>query len=358
MLFIPTLDWQDNYRKDRSGLYQAIISLPEQIASTCEEICELKLPVSYKQVNKIVLLGMGGSALGARAANGLLEDRLKVPLIIQNDDHLPAFVDEKTLLILSSYSGNTDEVLQVAHEAEKTKAQLFVIAHGGKLKEWAIKKEVPYYGMERLANPGGQPRMAVGHSIMGLIDLLRVLGLVEMEDREIEGAVEKLKSLVERWKKEVKLAKNPTKKLAMSLLGKGVIMISSRHLRGAAYVFKNQLNENAKTFAARFELPELGHHLLEGLTYPLELKGELMFLLFDSALYDEGIRRRVKIVQDIVGQQGHELIKLVPESENRFCQMWEVILFGEFVSFYLAILNGLDPTPIPWVDYLKKRLEK
>ena len=134
--------------------------------------------------------------------------------------------------------------------------------------------------------------MAVGHSIMGLIDLLRTLGLVEMDDKEIEGTVEKLHGLADRWKKEVRLVKNPAKKLAMSLRGKGVIMISSRHLRGAAYVFKNQLNENAKTFAARFELPELGHHLLEGLTYPLELRGELMFLLFDSTLYDEGIRKK------------------------------------------------------------------
>lgn len=357
MLFIPTLDWQRSYKKDKSGLYEAILALPEQIKATVEEIELLKLPADYKKISNILVVGMGGSGLGAIVAHGLLSEKMSVPLSLVNDYHLPGYVDESTLVVFSSYSGNTIEVLTAAAEVKKTKAKVLVIASGGKLKDWAVKNGYPLYGMSKLINPGNQPRMALGHSLMSLLSVINQLGFASISESEILESVEKLRSLVERWGRKKLTAVNPAKQLAQRLKGMGVVMISGRHLKGAAYVFKNELNENAKTFATRFEIPELGHHLLEGLGFPLEIKGGLTFLLFDSDLYEESIRKRLSITEEVVGKQGHDVVKLVPEGKSALCQVWEVILFGEFVSYYLAILNGVDPTPVPWVDYLKKRLD-
>lgn len=357
MLFTPTLDRKSPYRKDKSGLYDSITSLPQQIQATYEEIKQLKLPKSYRQVNKVVLVGMGGSALGGRVVATLLEDCLQVPLIVHNDYHLPSYVNQETLVILASYSGNTEEVLSAASEIEASKAKTVVIASGGKLKNWVTENKLPSYSMQNLVNPGNQPRMAVGHSVMGVMSILNKLGLAKINQADINATIKKLNTQIDKWKKESKTKNNQAKIIAQKIQGLGVILIAARHLRGATHVFKNQLNENAKTFAARFELPELNHHLIEGLAKPEELKGSLLFLLLDSQIYDEPIRKRLAISEDMIMQQGHETVHVLVDGESKFIQVWEVILFGEFVSYYLAILNGLDPTPIPWVDYLKAKLQ-
>lgn len=356
-MFKNSIDSAKTYSKDRSNLYGSVISLPKQIQSTWDEMETVKVPNDFSGIRNVLLVGMGGSALGARVATTLLESSLKVPFVIVNDYHLPAFVNETSLVILSSYSGNTEEVLNAADETEKTKAKVMVIATSGKLREWAEEKQLPLYVMQGLVNPSNQPRMAIGHSVMAVLAYLSRLGLVDLTKEKVSDVVNLLGIHIQKWQKEVETKDNQAKRAAEKLLGKGVVLVSSRHLRGAVHVFKNQLNENAKIFAASFDLPELDHHMIEGLVEPAGLKDKMVFMLFDSGLYEEPIKKRLGITEEIIHKQGYQTLRVMADGKDEFEQVWEVILFGEFVAFYLALLEGFDPSPIPMVDYLKERMK-
>jgi hypothetical protein len=152
-------------------------------------------------------------------------------------------------------------------------------------------------------------------------------------------------------------ANNPAKQLALSLKNKQAILIASEHLTGSAYIFKNQLNESAKNFAALFEIPELNHHLLEGLAFPETNKQTLAFLFFLSDLYYSRISRRHQITMDIIQKQGIPALSFKPTAATHLTQAFETLAFTSYVALYLSILNQVDPGPNPWVDLLKNELK-
>ena len=133
-------------------------------------------------------------------------------------------------------------------------------------------------------------------------------------------------------------------------------MVASEHLFGVAHAFKNQLNETAKTFACLFDLPEADHHLLEGLGYPEAAKAFLHFLFFESGVYFGEVKRRYSLTQEVVGKQGVSFTNYHLTAYRKLPQIFEVLILGSFVSFYLALLHEVDPAQIPWVDYFKAKL--
>jgi glucose/mannose-6-phosphate isomerase len=146
------------------------------------------------------------------------------------------------------------------------------------------------------------------------------------------------------------------KRLATLLLNKLIILVASEHLVGAAHAFKNQLNENSKTFSALFDLPELNHHLLEALANPKGAKPFLQFLFLNSSLYSPDIGKRYPVAMEVVEKNNVAANSFECFSQSKLEQIFELLTLGEYVSFYLAMLYGLDPTPIVWVDYFKKKL--
>jgi len=356
-MFKHTLDRQNSYKLDASNVYGSVTALPRQIMSLWEETKGIKIGKACRLVDNIVVVGMGGSALGARVIESMDRDVLKLPMSIVNGYHVPAYVDERSLVILSSYSGNTEEVLSAAREADERKANVLVVATGGKLVEFADEKKWPILKLSDSFNPSKQPRMAIGMSVMAQLMLLAKCGHVTIDEDEVNAVVLNLRSQQKHLGVEIPFKSNPAKQLADKLKEKAVVMIAADHLTGAVHVFKNQLNENAKTFAARFDLPELNHHLLEGLGFPKMLKNVLHFVMFDSELYEPVLRKRLSLTEEVIMKQGYAVTKIKAEAESELNQVWETIAFGEFVSFYLAMLHRLDPAPIPWVDYFKKKLE-
>lgn len=304
------------------------------------------------EIRNVVLGGMGGSALYAVFLFSW--PGLKVPFEISRNYSLPAYVNENTLFIASSYSGNTEETLSALDEAEQRKAQIVVLAAGGKLAERAEKSGYPLIRV-----PSGiQPRMSSFYCLSGLIQLFEPLGLVpEGSLRELREAGEWLGQQVNSWVATAPVSNNLAKKLAQELMGKSVVVYSGPKLSPAANKFKICVNENAKTVAWWNQLPEFNHNEFIGWSsHPFEKPYAVVDLRSD--LEHPRVQKRFEVSErllsgkrpapEVVNVQGSTILKQL---------LWAANL-GDFTSIYLAFLNGLNPTPVDLVEKFKTELDK
>jgi len=342
---------------DASNIAGSIEQLGKQCQHAWEESKKLQIPLDYSEVDKVIVCGMGGSALPIRIVEYLFADQLKVPVLVNNTYELPAFADKKSLIVLSSYSGSTEEVLVCAGKAGERGAKIVVIATGGSLVKMAQENNWPCLSIEPKYNPSNQPRMALGYAVVSLMSILAKLELLEAQDKDISDIAEEIEKLNQKWGIVTPLENNFAKELAGQLLDKMPIIFGAEFLRGNIHAFANQLNENAKTFAVSFALPEANHHLMEGLAHP-ETTKDLVFVLFKSNFYHERIQKRLEVTKDVILQNKIKVVEVSLSGKDRLLQSFEVLTLGGWVSFYLAILNGINPAPIPWVDYFKKELSK
>jgi glucose/mannose-6-phosphate isomerase len=338
---------------DKSNLLGSIELLGKQCAEAWRDVRKIKIPANYRRVENIVISGMGGSALGGHIIQSVFADELKVPIEIVRGYTLPAYVGPKTLLILSSYSGNTEETLAAAWMAQKRKAKILGLATGGKLTSFLKNNNYPAYIFKPAYNPSNQPRMGLGYSIMGQIGLLKQCGLLKVEEQETTNA---LKSLSDS--PFIKGRERAAQKFAAALKNKIPAIVASEFLLGNAHVLANQINENAKCFAAYFELPELNHHLMEGLKNPAPNRKNLAFILLNSSLYLPRNQKRYKILKTVLAKNKIKFLEYRPAAKTKFQQSWETLLFGSYLSFYMAMGYNLNPSPVPWVNFFKKELER
>lgn len=341
---------------DRSEVYASIEALPRQCIHAWEENRDLLVPNSYKDVNKIIMTGMGGSGLGARIIESVFASQLKYPLVRVNDYDLPSWADEETLVICSSFSGTTEETVETARQAQDRKCKWMAIGTGETLIKLAKRHRVPYYQIIPTYNPSKQPRLAMGYSVVGQLVMTAKTGIITFNKRQLLSMVKAMEKIIRFCNVEVSASENPAKKMAKEFFQKGVVFVASRHMTGAIHTVKNQMNENAKNFSARFDIPELNHHLMEGLGHPDLNKKYLLFFLVNSSLYPERIQKRMRISKDVVSKCKIPTISWKAEASDKLSQAFELIQFGGFVNFYLVMLYGVDPTPIPWVDHFKTQL--
>ncbi|OGM10399.1 hypothetical protein A2Z67_06135, partial [Candidatus Woesebacteria bacterium RBG_13_36_22] len=323
-----------------------------------EEIDALYIPPDYKNVNNVVVSGMGGSALGARIIDSYIVDTIRLPIEIYNEYHLPNYVNEDTLVISYSYSGNTEETINATYEALKRNAKVFCITTGGDLAMIAKKEKLPSYIFNPTNNPSNEPRMSLGYSIGAYLSLFHKLGFISLDRDSLDDAINFMYRILTEFNENIDSDRNLPYKYAVSFKNYIPILIASEYLYGIAYAIKNQLNENAKTFSFIFDIPELNHHLLEGLQYPLQNRLNLKFLFFDSKIYSERIQKRYKITMDVIEKNGYDYMVYKPISENKLNQLFEVFIFGSLVAYHMSKIRNVDPLVIPWVDYFKKQLAK
>lgn len=342
-------------RLDTQNVYGSVVALPDQCLHAWEEANKVEVPENYKEIENVVMCGMGGSGLGARVIESLYFQKLSKPLVRVNDYHLPLYVNEKTLVFASSYSGNTEETVQNVNEALERKAKILIIGAGGKLIEIAKEKDLPFYQITPTYNPSNQPRMAIGYSIVGQLVLASKAGLLDIEISEIEDAVNVMKQVI--FANDInKNTESESLKYANSMKRKIILYISSEHLTGALHVVNNQQNENAKNLSFDYFIPELNHHLMEGLKHPGANNDNILVIFAESELYSERIQKRFKITEEVVEKNNIKSMIFKNSSGNKLSQVFEVIQFGAFFNFYLSILYGINPAPIPWVDYFKAQL--
>ena len=341
---------------DKSNVYGSVVALADQIKDAWLSFKNLDLPTECSLAENVVISGMGGSALGGRVIKSLLKDRVRIPIEVVTDFHLPSYVNDNSLVILSSYSGNTEETLAAAHDTLKRHAKIFIITTGGKLETLARENNLPLYLIYPKFNPSNQPRTATGYSIVSIMALLARCNFIHLTDEEIGEAEIVVRKFTNEFSVEVKESNNLAKRTAVKLKNNMAILIASEHLVGAAHVMKNQLNENSKTFSCLFDLPELNHHLMEGLRNPAEAKKFWHIIFFESDKYSDEIIKRYPITEEVVAKNDVSYSAYKLRSDKKLEQIFEVITFGSFVNFYLAVLYGIDPAPIPWVDYFKQKL--
>ena len=337
---------------DKENYLGSIQNLPNQISQTWEETKSLNIPASFRDVKNIIVCGMGGSGLGPHIIKSLYSKELKIPFEIIKDYTLPGYINSDSLVICSSYFGQTEEIIAVAQEAKKREAKIIGFSSGGKLQE--VLDGYPFYKFQPKYNPCKQPRAGLGYSIVGLLAILDKLEFIKIDDQDIKNVVTFLKKRNEHLSVEASV--NPALRLADTLQGKIATIVGARFLTGNAHTFANQLNETSKTYATWFVLPELNHHLLEGLEHPKNKS--LIFVFLDSNLYDKRIDKRIKATKKVLGNLGIGSYQFEPNGETKLIQSFECLLFSSYASFYLAIREDVNPSLIPWVNYFKEQLSK
>jgi glucose/mannose-6-phosphate isomerase len=301
---------------------------------------------------------MGGSGLGPDVVKHLFKEQLTVPFEVVNSYSLPNYVDHHTLVVLASYSGNTEEVLSCAQQAEQQQAQIIVITSGGKLQELAEKNKYPAYIISPEHNPSNQPRMAIGYAIFGLIGLLKQVGILELDTKTVNRVAKTIINTMHDCRVDKQVEANPAKTLAFSLVERRPNLVAAEFLLGAVHVASNQFNENAKTFADYYSIPEINHHLLEGLMLPPSNVLDNIFLFFNSQLYHERNQQRMTLTQEAVEKQGIQSLAINLTAETKIEQVFELITLMAYANFYLAMLHEINPSQIPTVEWFKTQLEQ
>ncbi|MEK7514170.1 MAG: SIS domain-containing protein [Patescibacteria group bacterium] len=319
--------------------------LPDQCQSAWQVSSNLKFPDSYSAVKNIVICAMGGSRFTPLTVKYLFPDKITLPYEIIDDYDLPAYVNENTLVILSSYSGATEEVLSCRDQALVKKAQITQVSSQSMLA-------VPGYIFNPdKFNPSRQPRMGNGFLLFGHLGLLQALKLIDLKETEVQSAIDFLRHNLPQFQTQAEA-------LARDLKDTHLFIITSGFLRGFGNGFANQINENSKMISDHREIPELNHHLMEGLKFPNSLRQNAVFLFINSALYSPKIQLRFKITQEIVTKQGIKTLNLNLAGPDKLSQVLEAYALSGFLTLKLAEIYQVDPLAIPWVDYFKKELGK
>ncbi len=302
-----------------------------------------------KSITNIVFAGMGGSALAA--AVSLSWPGYKLPFEICRNYDIPKHVGPETLFIASSYSGNTEETLSALAQAEEKKAQIVIIASGGKLQTIAQEKGYPF----ELLPPVGQPRFGVFYSLKAFVTILEKAGLVATNDaeKELHEAADFLEQAIKSWLPTVAASKNPAKQLAQEVMGQSAVIYAGPLLYPAAYKWKISFNENAKNVAWSGAFPEFNHNEFLGWTsHPVDKPYKIIELR--SNLEHKRVQKRFEVSERLLSgkRPAPEIVNV--QGETILQQLLWAITFGDFVTLYTALLNNQDPSNIDLLEKFKK----
>lgn len=321
----------------------------KQFETAWQEIQSIQITEDYSGVKAIVFCGMGASIYGALVVKALEGANFAYPTEIVTDYHLPSYVDANTLVVLTSYSGSTEEVLSCAKEAQEMGAKMVVLTKGGKLAQFAQENNVPSYIFDGKMNPAGVPRLGNGYSIFGLLGLLHKIGIITLDLSVIEKAISYGQENQSRIKEQ---AQADVQKFADTI----PVIFAAEHLSGNAQILRNQFNETSKTFSAYYLVPDLNHHLMEGLAFPKDMP--VTFFILNSNNYSDKIKKRMELTVDVVRQNNGTVVEYTANGSNVFQDFVEVLLYGSYLTLYLGLYYDQNPAINPWVDYFKEKLSQ
>jgi len=342
---------------DKSDMLGVIEAFADQCRAAKAIGMDLNLPDSFRREYKnIVCTGMGGSAIGADIIRSYITDEARIPLSVNRNYTLPNFVGSSSLVIASSYSGNTEETISAYKDASAKGASIIVITSGGQLQEMAGRDGNPVVIIPK----GFAPRCALGYSSLTLLILLSKIGIVKDKSRDIDEAIGVLE-----WLKDEKVGhavsrkKNPAKYIADSLhLKFPVIYASQGHLDSVVTRWRGELSENAKVLSSGHLFPEMNHNEIVGWENPKSLLEDFVAVMLRDAGDHPRNSRRIDVTEKILEKNKFKVLEVCSFGKGLLARIFSLIYIGDFTSFYLSILNGIDPTPVDRIDYLKKELAK
>ena len=339
-------------KADPGEMLTKIKDLPMQVRDAWKIVQAATLPPAYGDVRNITILGMGGSAIGGEFAGALLADELKVPLNVHRDYGIPGYVSRDSLVIVSSFSGNTEETLSGFDEAKKRGAKILAITTGGKVAEEAKALRLPLITFAYRA----QPRAALGYSMTLVLGVLGKLGFARDMGKEIDQALTDVAKLEERVHEGART--NDAKKLAAELYGRIPVVFGAGAMGVMARRVKDQWNENAKNWAHYDVMSELNHNAVVGFPHPPIARDAQTVLLLRSRRDNPRHQVRFEVTKELLDRAQIPHKDLQFDGESLLSEILQMTYFTDYVSFYVALLNGADPSPVASIDYLKDRLAK
>jgi glucose/mannose-6-phosphate isomerase len=342
-------------RLDPGDMLGALRGLPQQCREAWDAAQRFDPGLEPAGVDRIVVLGMGGSAIAGDLLRALLQRECAVPVFNVRGYEVPPFVDQLTLVIASSFSGDTEEVLSAFEQALARPCPKIAITTGGQLLAMARANGIAAFTFEFK----GEPRAAIGWGFMPLLAISERLGLTQGVERDVDEMIGVLETLVAELEEEIPADRNPAKRMAEALHERLPVVYGAGPLIEVARRWKTQLNESAKTWAFHEEIPEAHHNAIIGYELPKDLARDTAVIFLESdVLIHPRVRLRYEYTKDLL--RAADIAVLTGEARGRsaLAQMMSLVLFGDYVATYLAFLYGVDPTPTTVIDELKAWLRK
>lgn len=334
---------------DPANTYKTTNLSNEQAKAAWQQVKDLPIKPLKEKITSVVFCGMGASIYGALVLKALFGESLPFPIEIVSDYHIPSYVDKNTLVVLTSYSGTTEEVISCASQAKEKGTQMLVLTKGGPLADFAKKNTIPSYIFDGKLNLSSTPRLGNGYTVIGLLGLFHKLGIVNIDDAKMTSAFSYIDTRLED-------IKNKARKDSEIFVNKIPIIIAAEHLSGNAQILRNQFNETSKTFSAYYLVPDLNHHLMEGLQFPKDSK--VYFLILNAHHYSPKITKRMQLTIDVIKQNGHQVFENISQGKNIYEEFLETLTYGSWLTLFLALRYKQNPASNPWVDWFKKELAK
>ncbi|MBN3033157.1 MAG: bifunctional phosphoglucose/phosphomannose isomerase [Candidatus Saganbacteria bacterium] len=341
-------------RIDPAGMLRTALRLPEMLAEAERLTAYVALPAP-QSFSQVLVLGMGGSAIAGDLAADLFLKQASAPLISLRNYTLPEYVSPETLVLALSYSGNTEETLTAVKEAARKGAKIVCATSGGKLKELAENSKFPFY----LIPSNYQPRAALPYLFVPLLVALGKLKIVPPESGQLKEAIALLAKLKDEWGPAKPARVNPAKQLAKKLAGKiPVIFGAAGTTAGAALRWKCQLNENAKLTALVNVFPELNHNEIVNLGALKREQHNFALVILRDEDDNERVKKRIEITKSLLVRQLGGVSEVASQGKSALARLLSLVLFGDLLSVYLAVLKETDPTPVEAIARLKKELNR
>ena len=325
---------------DKAGYINDLEEFPQHITAGYE--LADKVNITKKNIDKIIVSGMGGSAIPGDVLKTYMKYNSKTPVFINRNYKLPTFADKNTLLFVISYSGNTEETIEVFREGLRKGCQIVAITSGGKIKELAVLHKKPLVEVPSKK----QPRAMIGYLFFPMLRILMSYNIIRNAKKEIDALSEYLKKTKLNDKAE---------ELAKNLLDKVPLIYASEDFYPVALRFKTQINENAKIHAFWNTISEMNHNEIVGYT---ELYTKYHMIMFGSELDHPRIKKRFDICKKLVKSKGVTVTQMNFSGNSILKQMFTAIHMGDWTSYYMAIYKKVDPSPVDIIENLKKELKR
>ncbi len=334
---------------DSAGLLADILAIPDHIEDAMWRAESAMLePTS---ADRLIVCGMGGSAIGADLAAAILGNAAEKPVITNRGYDLPAWVGEGDAVLLSSYSGSTEETLSCFEQAKASGAKLYIVSSGGPISEAGHALGIPLIGLPGIL----QPRAAVAYGIVSVLEVGIATGVVPSSVRaDLKSAAELLRGKTGEWGADAP-DDCPPKRLAREAFGREAIVYGADLTDAVAYRWKCQINENAKVPAWNASLPEANHNEICAWDGAREVVDQVAWFLTDGD-QNERVARRIELNSEIAAAHGAKTELIESFGESRAERLFSLVLLGDLMSFYLAALRGVDPSPVPIIEGLKDSL--
>ncbi|MCX8062382.1 MAG: bifunctional phosphoglucose/phosphomannose isomerase, partial [Anaerolineales bacterium] len=341
-------------RYDRQNMLWHLQHLAEQLQEGWQIGMDQELGGIFSPQH-ILVVGVGGSAIGADLVNNYVVQQLSIPFSLIRDYEIPAWATGPSYLVIgSSHSGNTEEVLYAMKVARKRGCSLIGISTGGKLADFAADKKFPLWKY----NYQGQPRSAVGYSFSLILALLYRFQAIPDPFAELQSAIHAMSELQKKVDPHIPTVHNPAKRMAGQLIGRWVTIYGAGFLAPVARRWKTQINELAKAWAQFEDIPEANHNTLTGTQNPEALMSQIVALFLRSGFLHPRHQQRLNMTKHEFMLQGLGTDFIDAEGDTPLAHLWTTLLLGDYIAYYLAIAYGVDPTPIDILENFKREVGK